>query len=496
MENKKRRRWGKRLAGLLLSVLFLGLSIGETAQASSLPYDTYNYDYWENIVFTPSAYVPDTSVSGVNLGVGAFSSPQDMCVAPDGKIYVADTGNNRIVVLDSTMKNVEKIIEGFERDGQQDTFNAPYGVCVSDKNELYIADSENKRIVVLDENGGFVKIVDNPTSEILEEGYVFTPLKVSVDYADRIYCIGRNMFEGIMVFDANGDFTGFFGTIKVQITLWEKFWRKLATKEERSKQQLFIPTEFTGIDVDPGGFVYASNVDPEGVQAVRRLNPKGEDVIKKGESGNLGGDILISMSGIYSGPSIIVDVVYRENGIYSILDSKRGRIFTYDREGNLLYIFGGLGSQAGTFTIPVAIESSGERVMVLDAYRGEIITFIETRYGNLINEAVSLRYDGDETQAVGKWQEVLKLDENNELANTGIGKAYLTAGDNKTAMKYLKLGMNREYYSIAFKRYRNEILKDNMNFIMTGILVLCVGIYVFKRIWRKKKGKEAEGGIL
>ena len=134
--------------------------------------------------------------------------------------------------------------------------------------------------------------------------------------------------------------------------------------------------------------------------------------------------------------------------------------------------------------------------MVLDAYRGEIITFIETRYGNLINEAVSLRYDGDETQAVGKWQEVLKLDENNELANTGIGKAYLTAGDNKTAMKYLKLGMNREYYSIAFKRYRNEILKDNMNFIMTGILVLCVGIYVFKRIWRKKKGKEAEGGIL
>ena len=67
MENKKKRRWGKRLAGLLLSVLFLGLSIGETAQASSLPYDTYNYDYWENIVFTPSAYVPDTSVSGVNL---------------------------------------------------------------------------------------------------------------------------------------------------------------------------------------------------------------------------------------------------------------------------------------------------------------------------------------------------------------------------------------------------------------------------------------------
>ncbi len=496
MENNRKHKLGRRAAALVLTILILGMSIGETVRASSLPYDTYNYDYREDAVFTPSAYVPDTSVSGVNLGIGAFSSPQDMCVAQDGKIYVADTGNNRIVILDSAMKNVIKVIDEFERDGQIDTFKAPYGVAVSEKNELYIADSENKRIVVLNENGGFVKIVDNPTSEILEEGYVFTPLKVSVDYADRIYCIGRNMFEGIMVFDETGEFTGFFGTIEVQITLWEKFWRKLATKEERSKQQLFIPTEFTGIDVDGAGFVYASNIDPEGVQAVRRLNPKGEDVIKKGISGNLGGDLLIGGTSLYSGPSTIVDVVYRDSGIYSILDSRRGRVFTYDREGNLLYIFGGLGSQAGTFTIPVAIESSGERMMVLDSYRGEILTFIETRYGNLINEAVALRYDGDETLAVAKWQEVLKLDENNELANTGIGKAYLTAGDNKSAMKYLKLGMNRDYYSIAFKRYRNEILKDNMNFLLTGIVVICVGIYVFGKVRSKRKGEKAEGGIL
>ena len=485
----------KRIAGLIMSVLFLGLTFGETVQAASIPYDTYNYDYRENIVFTPAAYVPETNVSGVNLGVGAFSSPQDMCVAPDGSIYIADTGNNRIVVTDASMTKVIKVIEGFERDGQADTFKAPYGVCVSGKNELYIADSENKRIVVLSENGDFIKIVDNPTSEILEEGYVFTPLKVSVDYADRIYCIGKNMFEGIMVFDENGDFTGFFGTIEVKITLWEKFWRKIATKEERAKQQLFIPTEFTGIDVDSEGFVYASNLDAEGVQAVRRLNPSGTDVIKKGQRANVGGDIATGGTTVYSGPSTIVDVVYRGSGIYSILDSRRGRVFTYDREGNLLYIFGGLGSQAGTFTTPVAIESQGDMVMILDSYRGEVLTFKESRYGKLINEAVALRYDGDETLAVEKWQEVLKLDENNELANTGIGKAYLTAGDNKTAMKYLKLGMSRDYYSIAFKRYRNEILRDNMNLFMTGIVVICIALIVWKKIRNKKKGKE-EGGLL
>ena len=90
------------------------------------------------------------------------------------------------------------------------------------------------------------------------------------------------------------------------------------------------------------------------------------------------------------------------------------------------------------------------------------------------------------------------MDENNELANTGIGKAYLTAGENRLAMKYLKLGMNRKYYSIAWKRYRNEILADNLSYILTGIIVLIVAWNVYKRWKRKKKGikKEAEGGLI
>ena len=44
--------------------------------------------------------------------------------------------------------------------------------------------------------------------------------------------------------------------------------------------------------------------------------------------------------------------------------------------------------------------------------------------------------------------------------NTGIGKAYLTAGDYVQAMKYLKLGMNRDYYSIAYRRYHTLDLDE------------------------------------
>ena len=466
----------------------------------SLPYDSYNYDYWYNILYTPAPYVPDGSLSGESLAwqgqpLGAFRSPQDLCVSPDGLLYIADTGNNRIVVVDGDLKTVLQVIDGFEAEGAHQTFSSPYGVAISENHQLYVADSQNHRIVVLELDGTFVKYVQNPQSEVLDEGYTFTPLKVSVDYADRVYCIAQNMFQGIMVFTAEGDFTGFFGTISVKISLWEKFWRKLSTKEERSKQLLFIPTEFTGIDVDDEGFVYASNKDTEGVQAVRRLNPKGQDVIRKGQKENLGGDLSFGMVGNYAGPSQIVDVVYRGYGIYSLLDVKRGRVFTYDHEGNLLYIFGGIGTQDGTFRTPAAIEQLGNRLLVLDSRQANVNIFAETAYGSLINQAVSLRYNGDEAQAVPLWREVLRLDENNELANAGIGKAYLSAGDNEKAMTYLRRGMNRAYYSVAFKRWRNEALRDNISWILTAVIALVVLIVIGKRvIGPKRKAKRAERG--
>ena len=487
----------KQLKFILCLVLLACLAFGNAFAADSLPYDCYNYDHWNNILYTPAPYVPDGLVSGATLRfegapVGAFRNPQDLCVSPDGDVYIADTGNNRIVVLAQDLKTVRRIITGFEAEGAAQTFSAPSGVAISEKHRLYIADSLNRRIVVLEPDGTFVKYVKNPQSEVLDEGYVFTPLRVSVDYADRVYVIAQNMFQGIMVFSEEGVFTGFFGTISVKISLWEKFWRKLATKEERGKQQLFIPTEFTGIDVDDEGFVYASNKDTDGLQAVRRLNPKGEDVIRRGPYANLGGDRVFGSVGNYAGPSQIVDVVYRGHGTYSLLDSRRGRIFTYDHEGNLLYIFGGIGSQAGTFLTPTAIEQLGSRLLVLDSQQGNLTVFAQTEYGSLINRAVALRFDGDETQAVPLWQEVLRLDEINELANTGIGKAYLSAGDNENAMLYLRRGMNREYYSVAFKRWRNERLRNNISFILSGVVAAAVLAVLWVKAVRPAVRKKAK----
>ena len=99
-------------------------------------------------------------------------------------------------------------------------------------------------------------------------------------------------------------------------------------------------------------------------------------------------------------------MVVRDKGIYSIIDSARGRIFTYDHEGNLLYIFGGLGTQQGTFDVPTGIDAAGDEILVIDSAKNIIDKFKATEYGSLINEAIGLRYDGDEIKAVEKWKGV------------------------------------------------------------------------------------------
>lgn len=466
-------------------VLMLSVNVANVSANANVPYHTYNYDYWEDIYYTPAAYIPNGNVSGNELEIGVFDSPQDIFVGEDERVYVADTGNNRIIVLDSKM-NLERVIENFDNEGSVDTFRAPSGLYVTEDNEIYIADTNNLRVVALHEDGSLLKIISNPESEVLADDFVFSPLKITVDYADRAYVIAKNMFQGIMAFDENTEFTGFTGTINVTISAYEKIWRRFSTKAQRERQVQFIPTEFTGVDISPEGFVYATNIDGKGEQSIRRLNPKGQDVIKKGARA-LSGDLTWRLAGDYSGASRIVDIIYRNNGIFSVIDKTRGRIFTYDHEGNLLYVFGGIGSQEGTFKNPVAIEEKEEEILVLDSYRGEILSFLPTQYGKLINKAVALRYDGNEASAVNVWEQVLELDSNFELAYVGIGKSYLAAGDNKKAMEYLKLGMNRDYYSIAFKRYRDDILKENLSYILTGITLLMVGLTARSVVMKRKR---------
>jgi len=176
----------------MIIVLLTANTVSASAN-SNVPYQTYNYDYWGDVRYTPAAYIPNGNISGTDLGTGVLVTPQDIFVTEDGRVYIADTGNNRIIVLNKDMK-LERIIDSFDNNGTQDTFKTPSGIYVTSDNDVYIADTDNLRVVALKEDGSLLKMISNPKSEVLGAGFVFSPLKVTVDYADRVYVIAKNMF--------------------------------------------------------------------------------------------------------------------------------------------------------------------------------------------------------------------------------------------------------------------------------------------------------------
>lgn len=470
---------------VLASVLFSSALL-EAVHAGT-PYEAYNYNYWEEAVASPAAFVPSRAVSGDDLGIGPFVEPNDMVIGHDGSIYVADTGNKRIVVINAQWE-VERIIDSVPGIGEFGTIS---GIFVDADGDLYIADSGLSKLIVLSKTGEVRLVIDKPQSDIIAAGFKFTPTKVAVDGAKRMYVVANGVFEGIMQFDADGSFLGYIGTNEVKRDYYEIFWRLFSTKEQRSQMVLFIPTEFSNLDIDHKGFVYATNIDLNSLTPIKRLNPSGEDVLKRYGYFEVRGDIRYRTS---VGPSIFVDIKYLGDGLYSALDSNQGKVFTYDAEGNLLFIYGMLANQAGTFKTPVAIEYDGENQLVLDRAKGNINVFKPTKFGKLVLQASRLHYNGYSEEAVPIWQQVLDLNSNYDIAYIGIGRSLVLGKQNEEAIFYFKQGMERDQYSVAYKRYRREEMKEQFSTIMTTVVILVI-VTAGLMIWRKLRRNRRKAAV-
>lgn len=474
------------------ALALIAASVAPVASADA-PYEAYTYNYYRDAVPLPAPFLPERSVSGKDLGTGDFKDPNDMYVTEDGNVYILDSGNNRIIHTDKNWNVIQTIME-FNNAGKKDGFKNPSGIFVTEGNQIYVADTDNGRIVVLTSEGELVKIVEKPISDILPDNFKFTPLKVTVDMADRIVVVARGVFEGLMQFDQNGQFTGYVGTISVTQSFSDKLWRRLATDAQREKMQLFIPTEFASVDTDSKGFVYSTNIDVNSSTPIKRLNPSGRDVIKRfGYYSNMG-DVRFRQFGSNAGPSKLTDIKVIGGGMYTVLDSYRGRLFTYNDEGELLYAFGGRGTQLGVFNTPVAVERIENKLVVLDRGKNNIVVFQPTRFGRTVQEAVTLHYNGNDNEAVELWREVLQLNSNYDIAYLGIGKSMLMKKQYKEAIEYFQLGMQREGYSLAYKRYRREIMQTHFDNVMGIVVSLVIAMiaFLFVKQWRKRRAANRE----
>ncbi len=485
------------LLAALLAVQAAALPAGPAAE------ECYNYTSNGEPVSAVAAYTPTVRIATEELSGDGRFAPSDLCVGAD-ELYLLDGDNGRIYVLDAACR-VARVLNGVHGSRVTDTLAHPKGLCFRD-GLLYIADTDNRRILAVDpQTGGVKKEIADPGIQVLGEEVDFFPIRLSVDRSGRLFVVSRNVNRGLVMLSADGSFGGFIGAPKVKVDLSVWLTRLFATEEQLRRMQAFVPTEYNSVDMDSEGFVYAtigsvstasikaaiSARDSSGENApIRRLNAKGEDILTRNGFFPPVGDLQFTAA---DGCSTIADVAVRGGGVYTLLDSRRGRLFTYDRGGALLYILGGTGDRIGCFTSPCAVAWWNGRLAAADG-AGALTLFDVTDHGRVVDAAVAADEAGDYAASDKYWDMALDTDANLYTAYTGRGKAEYRKGNYKAAMALYRAVGETTYYSQAKAAFRQQWLRDHA--LPVGIAgVLAVGALIY--VWffrRKKSAKPKKGG--
>ncbi len=101
-------------------------------------------------------------IGGEGNGLNRFKDPRSVTGDSRGNLYVADTGNHRIVYLRYSEDDEISPIAEFTGP-EDDPLIGPTGVCLSG-NKLYVTDSGNDRIAVFDSSGALVSSM-RPSTE-------------------------------------------------------------------------------------------------------------------------------------------------------------------------------------------------------------------------------------------------------------------------------------------------------------------------------------------
>lgn len=168
--------------------------------------------YRDRVVVFDAERHPLAELGRRGVEPGALSDPHGLALAPSGELFVADTGNDRVSVfrLDGTFVRVIGV-----RGGGPGAFRSPLGVAV-DAKKLYVADTGNHRVQVFDHEGHFERAFGGFGGA---SGELRFPHDLDVADDGRLYVADTDNHR-IAVFDATGKalFTwGVFGPFQGQL---------------------------------------------------------------------------------------------------------------------------------------------------------------------------------------------------------------------------------------------------------------------------------------
>ena len=515
-KRSKRKKYVFRFIVLLICLI----AVSGIPAAAYETYVTYIYTYELDSVESPDAYVPENVIDSKYireltaskyyiedfLEGSNLDGPQDLFVDCDGLIYLADQKNDRIVVLNPDYSG-KMILNSFVNMwGVPDSLAQPKGVFAT-ADEIFVADTAKNRIVIFSKGttlkddgepyqfGEHVRIVEEPSSDVFPEGHVYSPIALVVDSAGRLYVVSSTTNQGIISMSPDGEFLGFVGAQKAVISPFMLFWRNFQTRAQRQQSIRAVSTEYNNISIDDEGFVYVttSSIDPgqqysaitdkgSAYHPVKRLNPQGADVMRRTGFSCPDGEVNLMMvrSGV-KGPSRIIDVAIGPEGTWSIIDEERQRVFTYDEDGRLLFVFGDEGQYFGNIQSVQAVVYQDTKLILLDKTASSFTIYKRTAYGDIIISALANQRNREYDRAVGDWKEILKRNNNSDLAYIGIGKSLYRDGYYEDAMRQFRFAHDLKSYSKSFQAYRKLWIENNVIIIPIFLIVFITGISLFMK---------------
>lgn len=473
---------------------------------AAIPYSTYTYSIDGLVLDSPDAYVPSGSGAYTFTKMGLdkdLVAPSDIEADKEGNIYLTDKGNNRIIILDKYFKVKDRgYIEKFiNSDGVEDTFNTPTSTFVVDEGDyrgLYVCDKGNKRIVVFDqETLEFKRAIGQPRSELVDS---YDPVSCVVDKYGRIYVAPEMTKNGILVMTSHGEFINFIGAPKVAV---KGLAALLALIAPAAVEQGNTPTTYASLELDSttGEFVYGTIIFPseyeqnqlDGITSkasdyspVRLLNANGTDIMKRNGFFAPAGEVAVELNAkktasnesAPTGVSTVKDVSSGPDGVWSIIDNKRSKIYTYDNDGNLLYIFGDKGAEFGNIEKATAITYQGSNIIVLDEYNRSFTVYRRTQYAEILSSAIQKQNERKYDEAADYWNQVLARNNNFDTAYVAMGKALYRAEEYDKAIEYFQNAFDTENYALAFKEIRADIMEDW--FVLVVVAIVAAFILLIK----------------
>ncbi len=227
-------------------------------------------------------------LGGKGSGDGQLSNPKGLAVLADGRLIVADAGNNRAVLLSPTGELLVALTEAFGK-----PLKAPACAYAAADGRVFLCDTGNDRILILDNMGAAVDVW--PPADYSGELFL-SPADVAVD-ADGLAYVADGPGEE---FDTGNRIMKLKPTGQVVA---------MQGKTGEAEGNFDRPS---GIALHPGGNLFITD---QGNDRVQVLGPDLAFVAQFGTQG--------SEPGLLEGPS---DIAMAPNGTFFIADAGNQRV--------------------------------------------------------------------------------------------------------------------------------------------------------------------------